>query len=91
MYVAVTIKSYRAVKEVGKIKMSVGVAAYYQMVQVCQVNTLLPFYSPLFNYNIMIVIATFLLFSFLVPLQLRQLLIFINCYKGKFWLWVLSS
>lgn len=36
MYVAVTIKRYRAVKEVGKIKMSVGVVAYYQLVQVCQ-------------------------------------------------------
>ncbi|KAK6264501.1 hypothetical protein SCA6_019935 [Theobroma cacao] len=33
---AVTIKRYRAVKEVGKIKMSVGVIAYYQLVQVCQ-------------------------------------------------------
>ncbi|KAJ0017070.1 hypothetical protein Pint_10027 [Pistacia integerrima] len=36
MYVAVTIKRYRAVKDVGKIKMSVGVIAYYQLVQVCQ-------------------------------------------------------
>lgn len=36
MNVAVTIKRYRAVKEVGKIKMSVGVIAYYQLVQVCQ-------------------------------------------------------
>ncbi|KAK5792302.1 hypothetical protein PVK06_033416 [Gossypium arboreum] len=36
MYIAATIKRYRAVKEVGKIKMSVGVIAYYQLVQVCQ-------------------------------------------------------
>lgn len=36
MYIAVTLKRYRAVKEVGKIKMSVSVIAYYQLVQVCQ-------------------------------------------------------
>ncbi|KAL9455781.1 hypothetical protein CISIN_1g048001mg [Citrus sinensis] len=36
MYIAITLKRYRAVKEVGKIKMSVGVIAYYQLVQVCQ-------------------------------------------------------
>lgn len=36
MCIAVTLKRYRAVKEVGKIKMSVGVVAYYQLVQVCQ-------------------------------------------------------
>ncbi|KAG4178377.1 hypothetical protein ERO13_A10G039000v2 [Gossypium hirsutum] len=36
MYIAATIKRYRAVKEVGKIKMSIGVIAYYQLVQVCQ-------------------------------------------------------
>nr|KJB57251.1 hypothetical protein B456_009G156800 [Gossypium raimondii] len=38
MYISVTIKRYRAIKEVGKIKMSVGVIAYYKLVQVCQVN-----------------------------------------------------
>lgn len=42
MYIAVTIRRYRAVKEVGKIKMSVGVIAYYQLVQVCQVNFSVP-------------------------------------------------
>ncbi|KAK8642008.1 hypothetical protein V6N13_011372 [Hibiscus sabdariffa] len=36
MYISVTIKRYRAIKEVGKIKMSVGVIAYYKLVQVCQ-------------------------------------------------------
>lgn len=40
MYGAVTSKRYRAVKEVGKIKMSVGVFAYYQLVQFCQVRML---------------------------------------------------
>ena len=36
MYVSVTLKKYRAVKEVGKIKMSVGVIVYFQSLQVCQ-------------------------------------------------------
>ncbi|KAF4360142.1 hypothetical protein F8388_000011, partial [Cannabis sativa] len=36
MFIAISIKRYRAVKEVGKIKMSVGVIAYYQLMQVCQ-------------------------------------------------------
>ncbi|KAG6642198.1 hypothetical protein CIPAW_09G126700 [Carya illinoinensis] len=36
MYIGVTIKRYRAVKEVGQIKMSVGIIAYYQLIQVCQ-------------------------------------------------------
>lgn len=36
MYIAVTIKRYRAVKEVGEIKISVGIAAYYQVMQICQ-------------------------------------------------------
>ncbi|XWS19814.1 hypothetical protein CRYUN_Cryun31cG0048700 [Craigia yunnanensis] len=39
MYITVTIKRYRAIKGVGKIKMSVGVIAYYQLVQVCQNET----------------------------------------------------
>ncbi|KAG6695968.1 hypothetical protein I3842_09G124600 [Carya illinoinensis] len=38
MYIGVTIKRYRAVKEVGQIKMSVGIIAYYQLIQVCQVK-----------------------------------------------------
>lgn len=38
MFIAVTIKRYPAIKEAGKIKMIVGVIAYYQLVQVCQVN-----------------------------------------------------
>ena len=38
MYIAVTLKRYRAVKEVGKIKMSVGIIAHYQLMQVCQVK-----------------------------------------------------
>jgi hypothetical protein len=37
MYIAVTIKRYRAVKEVGEIKISVGITAYYQVMQICQV------------------------------------------------------
>ena len=40
MNVAVSIKRYRAAKDVGKIKMSVGVIAYYQLMQVCQVKML---------------------------------------------------
>ncbi|KAJ6979413.1 hypothetical protein NC653_027534 [Populus alba x Populus x berolinensis] len=36
MYIAVTIKRYRAVKGVGEIKMSVGITAYYQVMQICQ-------------------------------------------------------
>lgn len=36
MYIAVTIKRYRAVKEVEEIKMSVGITAYYQVMQICQ-------------------------------------------------------
>lgn len=40
MYIGVTIKRYRAVKEVGQIKMSVRVIAYYQLIQACQVNSL---------------------------------------------------
>ena len=38
MYIGVTLKRYRAVKEVGKIKMSVGIITYYQLIQVCQVK-----------------------------------------------------
>nr|KYP49659.1 hypothetical protein KK1_028631 [Cajanus cajan] len=38
MYFAITIKRYRAVKEVGQIKMCVGVIAYNQLMLVCQVN-----------------------------------------------------
>lgn len=38
MYIAATIKRYRAVKEVGEIKMSVGITAYYQAKQICQVK-----------------------------------------------------
>ncbi|MFQ6653870.1 hypothetical protein Gotur_025067 [Gossypium turneri] len=48
MYITATTKRYRAVKEVGKIKMSVGVIAYYQLVQVCQVNL---FFLPLLSKN----------------------------------------
>lgn len=36
MYIAVTLKRYRAVKDVGKIKMNVRIIAYYQLMQVCQ-------------------------------------------------------
>ena len=36
MYFAISIKRYRVVKEVGQIKMSVGVIAYYRLMQVCQ-------------------------------------------------------
>lgn len=38
MYIGVTGKRYRAAKEVGKVNMSVGIIAYYQVMQVCQVN-----------------------------------------------------
>lgn len=36
MYFAITLKRYRAVKEVGRIKMIVGVIAYNQLMLVCQ-------------------------------------------------------
>ncbi|KAF9672556.1 hypothetical protein SADUNF_Sadunf11G0054500 [Salix dunnii] len=47
MYIAVTIKRYRAVKEVGEIKMSVGITAYYQAKQICQVKYQLQLYFVL--------------------------------------------
>lgn len=40
MFIAVTSNRYRAVKEVGRIRMSVGIIAYYQRMQVCQVKLL---------------------------------------------------
>lgn len=46
MCIAVTLKRYRAVKEVGKIKMSVGFIAYYQLMQVCQVKNVILFSLP---------------------------------------------
>ncbi|KAI3979146.1 hypothetical protein MKX01_016971, partial [Papaver californicum] len=36
MYIAVNLKRYRKVKEVGKITMNVRIIAYYQLMQVCQ-------------------------------------------------------
>jgi hypothetical protein len=50
MYIGVTIKRYLAVKEVGKIKMSVGIITYYQLIQVCQVN-LFFYFSILFSFS----------------------------------------
>lgn len=47
MYIAITLKRYRAVKEAGEIKMHVGSVAYYQLMLVCQVNILLAF-GPVF-------------------------------------------
>lgn len=38
MYIGITGKRYSADKEVGKVNMSVGIIAYYQVMQVCQVN-----------------------------------------------------
>lgn len=43
MNIGVTFKRYRAIKEVGKIIMSVGVIAYYQLMQVCQVHLIFSF------------------------------------------------
>lgn len=43
MNIGVTFKRYRAIKEVGKIIMSVGVIAYYQLMQVCQVHLIFLF------------------------------------------------
>lgn len=37
MFIGVSLKRIRILKEVGKIKMSVGVIAYYNLMQVCQV------------------------------------------------------
>ena len=45
MYIGITGKRNRAVKEVGKVNMSVGIIAYYQVMQVCQVNHNCKFYS----------------------------------------------
>ncbi|XAR67938.1 hypothetical protein NMG60_11002884 [Bertholletia excelsa] len=42
MYIAVTPKRYRAVKEVAKIKMRVGILAYYQLIQICQLKVFFP-------------------------------------------------
>lgn len=36
MFIAITLKRYRAVKEAGEIKMHVGSVAYYQLMLVCQ-------------------------------------------------------
>lgn len=36
MYIGITGKRYSADKEVGKVNMSVGIIAYYQVMQVCQ-------------------------------------------------------
>lgn len=36
MFIGVSQKRIRILKEVGKIKMSVGVIAYYNLMQVCQ-------------------------------------------------------
>ncbi|KAL8108289.1 hypothetical protein AgCh_024658 [Apium graveolens] len=36
MYIGITLRRYKSVKEVGKIKMSVAVVAYYQRMQICQ-------------------------------------------------------
>lgn len=41
MYIAFTLKSYRAVKEVGQFKMCVGNIVYDQLMQVCQVSVFL--------------------------------------------------
>ncbi|KAJ4826623.1 hypothetical protein Tsubulata_002224 [Turnera subulata] len=43
MYIATTIRRYRAVKEVAKIKMCVGITAYYQVMLICQVRVILVF------------------------------------------------
>lgn len=48
MYIAITLKRYRAVKEAGEIKMHVGSVAYYQLMLVCQVIILLAF-APVFS------------------------------------------
>lgn len=38
MYIAIPVKKSQAVTEVEQIKMSVGVIAQHQLMQVCQVN-----------------------------------------------------
>lgn len=37
MCIGITGKRNRAVEEIGKVNMSVGIIAYYQVMQVCQV------------------------------------------------------
>ena len=39
MYIGITIRRYRAIQDVGKFMMCVGIIAYYQLMQVCQVHT----------------------------------------------------
>lgn len=41
MYIRATLKRHRAVKDIGSFKMSVGIIAYYQLMQVCQVKVIL--------------------------------------------------
>ncbi|CAN6546156.1 unnamed protein product [Malus baccata var. baccata] len=43
MNIGVNVKKYRAIKEVGKILMSVGVIAYFHQMQVCQVHLIFIF------------------------------------------------
>ncbi|RDX86654.1 Transcription factor bHLH144, partial [Mucuna pruriens] len=50
MYFAITIKRYRAVKEVGQIKMSVGVIAYNQLMLVCQAEYFRQLLKPVTNF-----------------------------------------
>lgn len=52
MYIAVTIKRYRAVKGVGEIKMSVGITAYYQVMQICQAEYFRQLLKPVTQYSL---------------------------------------
>lgn len=60
MFIAVTLKRYRAVKEVGKIKMSVGIIAYYQLMQVCQVK--IPFLTHFVLFYRLSILPLFLVY-----------------------------
>lgn len=67
MYIAVTLKRYRAVKEVGKIKMSVGIIAYYQLMQVCQVKV----FPMIFHYYQFYIMLCCFIFMFLLIAVVR--------------------
>ena len=53
MYIGITQRRIGSVKEAGKIKMSVGIIAYYNLMQVCQVNVLFSSLGSVFWYAMM--------------------------------------
>lgn len=56
MYISVTLKRYRTVKEVGEIVMNVRIIVYYQLMRVCQVilHSLLMYFFFHFYFPVLI-------------------------------------